>query len=61
MLPYAIAWVQDQVDNEVEGQGLVEYAMIILLVSLLCMATLRIFGTQVSAMFAKVVGLIAAG
>ena len=61
MLPYAIVWIQDQVDTELEGQGLVEYAMIILLVALVCIATLRIFGTQVSAMFAKVAGLIAAG
>jgi pilus assembly protein Flp/PilA len=37
-----------------EGQGLVEYALIILLVAVVVVAGLTLFGTTVSSMFARV-------
>ena len=37
-----------------EGQGLVEYALIILLVAVVVVAGLTLFGTAVSSMFAMV-------
>lgn len=44
-----------QVKHE-EGQGLVEYAFILLLVAVAAVGTLTIFGTSVSAMFTTVTG-----
>jgi pilus assembly protein Flp/PilA len=65
MLPYAIAWFSemlDRFDREEEGQGLVEYALIIVLVSIAAIATLRILGTTVSGVFTTITnGLTGAG
>lgn len=38
------------------GQGLVEYALILLFVAIAAVGTLTIFGTSVSAMFTTVAG-----
>jgi len=44
-----------KMQNE-EGQGLVEYALIIVLVSIAAVATLTILGTTVSGVFTTIVG-----
>ncbi len=44
-----------KMQNE-EGQGLVEYALIIVLVSIAAIATLTILGTDVSGVFTKISG-----
>ena len=40
-------------ENRADGQGLVEYALIILLVAIGALAALTTFGTNVSSMFVK--------
>jgi pilus assembly protein Flp/PilA len=42
------------VDEESEGQGLVEYALIIFLVSIACMAILGALGTQIGNVFTQI-------
>ena len=42
-------WVKDE-----EGQGLVEYALIIVLVSIACIVALGLLGTQVSSVFSSI-------
>jgi pilus assembly protein Flp/PilA len=61
MLPYAIAWVQDLFETEEEGQGLVEYALIIVLVSIVSMVALRALGVQIGAIFDRISAVLAAG
>jgi pilus assembly protein Flp/PilA len=61
MLPYAIAWVQDLFETEEEGQGLVEYALIIVLVSIVSMVALRALGVQIGAIFTRISAVLAAG
>ena len=41
-------------DEETEGQGLVEYALIIVLVSIACMALLGLLGTGIGQVFADI-------
>ncbi len=41
-------------DEENEGQGLVEYALILVLISIAAIATMRPLGTAVSGVFSKV-------
>jgi pilus assembly protein Flp/PilA len=50
MLPYVIAWLS-QFDREEEGQGLVEYALIIVLVSIVSILALTALGEQVRTVF----------
>ena len=47
--------------EEEEGQGLVEYALIIVLVSIVAMAALRLLGVQITAVFTAITGALAAG
>jgi pilus assembly protein Flp/PilA len=47
--------------DEEEGQGLVEYALIIVLVSIVCMVALRALGVQIGAIFTRISGVLAAG
>ncbi len=42
-----------KMQNE-EGQGLVEYALIIVLVSIACMGLLSLMGVQVGAVFTQI-------
>ena len=44
------------VDREAEGQGLVEYGLILLLVSIVSVGALTIMGGQLSAMFTVIAG-----
>ncbi len=55
MLPYVLAWLS-QFDREDEGQGLVEYALIIVLVSIAAVVTLGALGTTVSGVFTTITG-----
>ncbi|HYP60904.1 MAG TPA: Flp family type IVb pilin [Thermomicrobiales bacterium] len=54
MVPYVIAWVLDQVEREEEGQGLVEYALILVLVSIAAIVALTTLGSKLSPLFNKV-------
>jgi pilus assembly protein Flp/PilA len=53
MLPYVIAWLS-QFDREEEGQGLVEYALIIVLVSIVAMIGLAALGTRIDGVFDEI-------
>ena len=53
MLPYVLAWLS-QFDREDEGQGMVEYALILVLVSVVAIATLTLLGPQISDIFQKI-------
>ena len=44
-----------------EGQGLVEYALIIVLVSIVCMVALNALGLEVGAIFTRITGVLTAG
>jgi pilus assembly protein Flp/PilA len=54
MVPYAIAWVKDQLEREEEGQGLVEYALILVLVSIAAIVALTALGGKLTPIFNKV-------
>jgi pilus assembly protein Flp/PilA len=58
MLPYVMAWLS-QFEREDEGQGLVEYALIIVLVSIVAVAALGLLGDQVVAVFESITGSLA--
>lgn len=53
MLPYVISWLS-QFEREEEGQGLVEYALIIVLVSIASIAALTLLGTTVASVFSTI-------
>jgi pilus assembly protein Flp/PilA len=53
MLPYVISWLS-QFEREEEGQGLVEYALIIVLVSIASIAALTLLGTTVAGVFSTI-------
>jgi pilus assembly protein Flp/PilA len=57
MLAYVLAWLS-QFDREEEGQGLVEYGLVIILVSIAAVATLAILGTKVSGLFTTIANAI---
>ena len=58
MLPYVLAWLS-QFDREDEGQGMVEYALILVLVSVVAIAALRLIGTNVTAVFDAIADALA--
>jgi len=53
MLPYVIAWLS-KFETEEEGQGLVEYALIIFLVSIVSIAALQALGVAVESVFQQI-------
>jgi pilus assembly protein Flp/PilA len=59
MLPYVLAWLS-QFDREDEGQGMVEYALILVLVSVVAIVTLTILGDDVAAVFKQISGKLGA-
>jgi pilus assembly protein Flp/PilA len=50
-----MAWLS-QFDREEEGQGLVEYALILVLVSIVAVVALRALGVKVTAIFTQITG-----
>jgi Flp pilus assembly pilin Flp len=55
MVQHVITWLS-QFDREDEGQGLVEYALIIFLVSIASILALTALGTTVSGVFTQITG-----
>jgi pilus assembly protein Flp/PilA len=55
LLQYVMNWLST-FDTEEEGQGMVEYALILVLVSVVAIVTLRILGTSVSGVFTDITG-----
>jgi pilus assembly protein Flp/PilA len=53
MLPYVLAWLS-QFDREDEGQGMVEYALILVLVSVVAIVILGTVGDNVVAVFTRI-------
>jgi pilus assembly protein Flp/PilA len=54
VLQYLNAYVNARRDEE--GQGLVEYALIIFLVAVVCVAAVTLLGTTVAAVFTSITG-----
>lgn len=54
MVEYVKALVGLYLPEEREGQGLVEYALIIVLVSIVVIALLAALGTQIGAVFTQI-------
>ena len=55
MVNYVFAYLQSLLArDEEEGQGLVEYALIIVLVSIVAMVTLRVLGVTVAGVFSQI-------
>jgi pilus assembly protein Flp/PilA len=59
ILQYVMNWLS-KFDTEDEGQGMVEYALILVLVSVVAIVTLRILGTDVAAIFTSISGSLTA-
>ena len=54
MLDYATAWMNANVSHKDEGQGMVEYGLIIALVAVVAIAGLIVLGPKISAMFTAI-------
>lgn len=55
MLQFAMAWISTYfVQDEEEGQGMVEYALILVLISIAAIATMGPLGTAVKGIFSTV-------
>jgi pilus assembly protein Flp/PilA len=61
MIASFLAWLVDKFETEREGQGLVEYALVIILVSIVAMVALRALGVQLGAIYDQISAAIAAG
>ena len=57
MFPYIIAWLS-RFDREEDGQGLVEYGLVIMLVSIVSIAALGVLGNILSGMFAAIAAAV---
>jgi pilus assembly protein Flp/PilA len=59
MLPYVMSWLpRFNLDTEEEGQGLVEYALIIVLVSIAAIAALRLLAGGITGVFSSIAGTL---
>jgi pilus assembly protein Flp/PilA len=58
MVPYVIASVMDLLQREEEGQGLVEYGLVIILVSVAAMIALKALGSTITGLFTQIVGAL---
>ena len=58
MLPYVMAWLS-KFEREEEGQGLVEYALILVLVSIACIVALTALGGAIGPVFDRVTTALA--
>ena len=54
MVPHVIASIMGQLEREEEGQGLVEYGLIIVLVSIVSMVALGALGVSINSLFAQI-------
>ncbi len=52
------AWLESLKAEKAEGQGMVEYALILVLVSIAAIIALGLLGTQVSAVFNEITGAL---
>jgi pilus assembly protein Flp/PilA len=58
MLPYVISWLS-KFEREEEGQGLVEYALILVLVSIAAIVALTALGDAIGPVFDTVTAALA--
>ncbi len=61
MFEYAKALLGLYLPEKAEGQGMVEYALIIVLVSIAAIATLGLLGGQIANVFNQIVGTLRGG
>jgi pilus assembly protein Flp/PilA len=63
MVQYAVAWltVHGVLSAEEEGQGLVEYALIIVLISIAAIATMKLLAGSITGVFSSIKGSLDAG
>ena len=54
MVEYVNALVALYGSDEAEGQGLVEYALILVLISVVAIVTMRVLGTTVAGVFTQI-------
>ena len=59
LLQYVMDWISDKLDLEKEGQGMVEYALILVLVSVVAIAVLKLVGVSVKGVFTSINGSLA--
>lgn len=57
MLQFVQAWLA-QFDREDEGQGMVEYALILVLIAIAAIASMTLLGDQIDAVFTSVTGTL---
>ena len=55
LLQYVMNWLS-KFDTKEEGQGMVEYALILVLVSVVAIVVLRLVGTSVAGVFTSING-----
>ncbi len=58
MVQYFFSYMQSLMAREEEGQGLVEYALIIALIAIVAIADLTLMGTSITTMLTGVAGKI---
>ena len=58
MIEFVKAFISQYLPEETEGQGLVEYALIIVLVSIACIALLGALGTKIGTVFSSISGTL---
>ena len=61
ILLYAKSWLMGLGLTEEEGQGLVEYALIILLISIVVIVVLGLLGEQITDVFQQITNVLGGG